>query len=404
MEKSNNLLLLKFGINNFLREISGGVRNGRPCLVEDMEEYLDPAIDPILLKQAFKSDGGIKQMRLGDSNVDYDDNFRFFMTTKMPNPHYLPEICIKVTLINFTVTFRGLEEQLLGDVVIQEKPEIEQKRDEIVVSMDQDQRTLKNIENTILKLLSESTEEQILDEDTLITVLENSKKTSKEINARIADSLIVEEEINNTRNQYRSVAIRGSILYFVIADLAGIDPMYQYSLAYIKRLFNNAIEKSPKAASLDARLAILIINITRMIYTNVSRGLFEAHKIIFSFLIITSINRNSGRVKETHWNFLLRGSSPLTPEELSKRPENPEPKILTVDAWDLLYFVDLYEPESYGGLVHSIAKSWDDWIEWITCADPHVTPLPLQWNDKLNNFEKLIVLKAFRPEKLLFAF
>jgi dynein heavy chain len=66
----------------------------------------------------------------------------------------------------------------LGDVVVQEKPEIEQKRDEIVVSMDQDQRTLKNIENTILKLLSESTEEQILDEDTLINVLENSKVTA----------------------------------------------------------------------------------------------------------------------------------------------------------------------------------------------------------------------------------
>ena len=296
MEKNNNLMLLKFGINNFLREISGGVRNGRPVLVEDMEEYLDPSIDPILLKQAFKTEGGIKQMRLGDSNVDYDDNFRFFMTTKMPNPHYLPEVCIKVTLINFTVTFRGLEEQLLGDVVIQEKPEIEQKRDEIVVSMDQDQRTLKSIENTILKLLSESTEEQILDEDTLITVLENSKKTSKEINERIAQALIVEGEINTTRNQYRTVAIRGSILYFVIADLAGIDPMYQYSLAYIKRLFNQAIEKSPKAKVLEERLSILIDNITRMIYTNVSRGLFEAHKIIFSFLIITSINRNSSRV------------------------------------------------------------------------------------------------------------
>jgi hypothetical protein len=66
--------------------------------------------------------------------------------------------------------------------------------------MDSDQRTLKNIENTILKLLSESTEEQILDEDTLIIVLENSKKTSSEINLRIAAALIVEEEINNTRN------------------------------------------------------------------------------------------------------------------------------------------------------------------------------------------------------------
>ena len=139
-------------------------------------------------------------MRLGDSNIDYDDNFKFFMTTKMPNPHYLPEVCIKVTLINFTVTFRGLEEQLLGDVVIQEKPEIEKKRDEIVVTMDADQRTLKNIEITILKLLSESTEEQILDEDNLINVLENSKRTSREINERMAQSLVVEEEINNTRN------------------------------------------------------------------------------------------------------------------------------------------------------------------------------------------------------------
>jgi dynein heavy chain len=125
-------------------------------------------------------------MRLGDSNIDYDENFRFFMTTKMPNPHYLPEICIKVTLINFTVTFRGLEEQLLGDVVIQEKPEIERKRDEIVVTMDHDQRTLKNIEIMILKMLSESTEEQILDEDNLINVLENSKKTSREINERMS--------------------------------------------------------------------------------------------------------------------------------------------------------------------------------------------------------------------------
>lgn len=131
----------------------------------------------------------------------------------------------------------------------------------------------------------------------------------------MAQSLVVEEEINNTRNHYRSVAIRGSILYFVIADLAGIDPMYQYSLAYIKRLFNNSIEKSQKSRDLETRLNILIDNITRTIYTNVSRGLFEAHKIIYSFLIIISINKNAGKVKETHWNLLLRGCGPFTVEE-----------------------------------------------------------------------------------------
>lgn len=77
----------------------------------------------------------------------------------MPNPHYLPEIFIKMTIINFTVTFMGLEDQLLGDVVVQEKPEVERKRDEIVVSMDRDKNTLVSIEDSILKLLAESTEE-----------------------------------------------------------------------------------------------------------------------------------------------------------------------------------------------------------------------------------------------------
>jgi len=99
------------------------------------------------------------QIRLGDAMVDYDDHFRFFMTTKMPNPHYIPEICIKVTLINFTVTFDGLQQQLLGDVVIAEKPEIEAKKDKIVLSMAADAKTLKELENTILKKLSEATTE-----------------------------------------------------------------------------------------------------------------------------------------------------------------------------------------------------------------------------------------------------
>ena len=52
-------------------------------------------------------------IRLGDSDVEYNKSFKFYMTTKLANPHYLPEVCIKVTIINFTVTKTGLEDQLL---------------------------------------------------------------------------------------------------------------------------------------------------------------------------------------------------------------------------------------------------------------------------------------------------
>ena len=110
--------------------------------------------------------------------------------------------------------------------------------------------------------------------------------------------MVLEREINGIRDSYRLVSIRGSILYFVIKDLSLIDPMYQYSLQYIQRLFNSAMQSTQHSDIHDERLEMLIENITKTIFTNVCRGLFEKDKLIFSFLIATSINRNSGILNE----------------------------------------------------------------------------------------------------------
>ena len=140
-----------------MRDVQNAVRLGRPVLIEDLEEDVDPSIDPILLKQQFMSEGGVMQIRLGDNTQDFEESFKLFMTTKMPNPEYKPEICIKVTLINFTVTFDGLEQQMRGDVVIAERRDVEEKRDALVLTMAADAKTLKDLENNILKLLSSAT-------------------------------------------------------------------------------------------------------------------------------------------------------------------------------------------------------------------------------------------------------
>ena len=84
--------------------------------------------------------------------------------------------------------------------------------------------------------------------------------------------------------------------------------MYQYSLAYVKRLFNTAIEKSPSQPTIEERLAVLIDRIAATMYLNVSRGLFVAHKVLFSFLICTSINRNAQIINEVLWSIMLRGA------------------------------------------------------------------------------------------------
>lgn len=51
---------------------------------------------------------GRKLIKIGDKRIDFNSKFKMYLTTKINNPHYLPEIFIKVTIINFCITFEGL--------------------------------------------------------------------------------------------------------------------------------------------------------------------------------------------------------------------------------------------------------------------------------------------------------
>jgi dynein heavy chain, axonemal len=127
---------------------------------------------------------------VGDKKIDYDKKFKLFITTKMSNPHYLPEIYIKVTVINFSITFEGLKDQLLGDVVKFELPEIERKKDEVVVSISNGKKLLKEAQDNILTLLSES-KGNILDNTELIKTLEESKKNSAIIKKKLEETTAI---------------------------------------------------------------------------------------------------------------------------------------------------------------------------------------------------------------------
>ena len=136
-------------------------------------------LDPILLKQVFKQSGRTL-IHLGDADVDYDENFRFYMTTKLQNPHYTPEVCIKVTVINFTVTQAGLEDQLLEHVVRKERPDVERRKTALLISMAGDRKQLDEIEKKILHLWSASTVISLMMRP--VITLASSKTTSSIIN------------------------------------------------------------------------------------------------------------------------------------------------------------------------------------------------------------------------------
>ncbi len=94
----------------------------------------------------------------------------------------------------------------------------------------------------ILKELAESNSETILDNEFLIETLEIAKTKSINTKQDLDDAEKVESQIEKIRNMHREVAVRGSILYFAIVDMSFINDMYQNSLAYVKKLFNEAIQ------------------------------------------------------------------------------------------------------------------------------------------------------------------
>lgn len=162
-----------------MRSLENAVRFGKPCLLENVGEELDPALEPILLKQIFKQAGSMV-IRLGDAVIPYHEDFKFYITTKLPNPHYTPEISTKVTLINFTLSPSGLEDQLLGTVVAEERPDLEEAKNQLIISNAKMKQELSEIEDKILHKLS-SSEGSPVDDVDLIQTLQASKVKSLEI-------------------------------------------------------------------------------------------------------------------------------------------------------------------------------------------------------------------------------
>ncbi len=155
MEKENNLRITKFTNADFIRVMMLCLPNGFPVIVEDVDQTVDPSIDTILARAYYEADGR-KLIRFADKQVDYHDDFRIYMTTKKPNPNYLPEIFIKVTVINFTATMEGLQDQLLGEVVNILEPSIQKQRDENITNLANFNKRIKASEKNILKLLAQA--------------------------------------------------------------------------------------------------------------------------------------------------------------------------------------------------------------------------------------------------------
>jgi dynein heavy chain len=395
MEKSKSIHVVKLTDSDYIRTLENAVQFGTPVLLENVGEQLDPVLEPLLLKQTFKQ-GGVTCIKLGDATVEYSPDFRFYITTKLRNPHYLPELSTKVTLLNFMITPEGLEDQLLGIVIAKERPELEEMKVQLLLQSAENKKQLQELEDKILEVLS-SSEGNILEDETGIQILSSSKVLAKTISEKQKVAEVTEHEIDVIRVGYKPIASHSASMFFCIAELANIEPMYQYSLLWYINLFINSITKSEKSSIVIERLAILRAHFTESLYCNVCRSLFEKDKIAFSFFLTVTILKAENEIEATEWRFLLTGGIGVSNGEES----NPDKSWITEKTWSEI--CKLSDITVFSGFSENFKKNISDWRRIYDSSDPHMQALPDVWEEKLNSFQKLMVLKCLRADKLIVA-
>ncbi|CAF4485832.1 unnamed protein product, partial [Rotaria sp. Silwood2] len=194
-----------------------------PVLFKDVDEYIDPIILDILSKNI---QGGLthQYVKLGDKYIDIDKIFRMYLTCRLSNPILSTLHFSYSKVINYTVTLKGLEEQLLSSLVKIERRELEEMRETLIQEIFENQQQQKLLEDSLLRELTTSTG-NILDNTELIETLENTKIKVSEVMQALNLGERTRQDIEKLRDTYRLAARRGAVLYFTLVQMSIINSM-----------------------------------------------------------------------------------------------------------------------------------------------------------------------------------
>uniref|UniRef100_A0A1I8HFN9 AAA domain-containing protein n=1 Tax=Macrostomum lignano TaxID=282301 RepID=A0A1I8HFN9_9PLAT len=392
--EGKELIIIDLQQADYIRKLEVALQYGKPVLLQNVAEKLDPSLDPVLNKSIVKL-GGAWIIKLGDKEIEYNFDFRFYITTKIPNPHYAPEISTKTAITNFAIKEDGLEAQLLGIVVEKEREELEKEKDSLVMKIAAGKKKIKELEDEILRLLNEA-QGSLLDDEQLVNTLQTSKSTSAEVTEQLAVSEKTEAQIDAAREGYRPCATRASILFFVMNDMGKIDPMYQFSLDAYINLFKLSIDRSQRNPRLEERISNLNDHHTYAVY-RYTRGLFEKHKLLFSFQMTAKILEASGKLNMDEYDFFLRGGVVL---DRDNQMDNPVPNWLSETGWDNISELD--KLANFHGIITSFEQYPRDWHIWYTSSEPENAALPGEWDNATNEFQRMLIVRSLREDRVSF--
>jgi dynein heavy chain len=443
-EGGHGLITTRLTANGYLDAVAKAVETGVPLLIENLPEELDPVLLPLLTRQLVNK-GGFKYVNIGGTDVRCNASFRLYLQTRLAAPHYGPEVAAQITLINFCVTKKGLESQLLGAVVGHERPELQQQASILTSQLAEYSITLKSLEDKLLAGLAAS-KGDILEDIELIQSLEQTKSTAVEVATKVQQAQVTGARLTAAREVFRPVAARGAAMYFIMDTLPLLNRVYCYSMASFMQLLKrgmdacssggddrqsndrdeveegddiktttSVMESYGSSEDIQAKVARLTNSITASFYSEVCQGLFEKHKLSVAVQLAFTVLKERGELSLPKWTYLLKCSSSCT-AAAAAADDGGSPAALNAASYNILApewlqrggawtrLLALSMLEGFSSIPQETTSSGSKrWKEWMECSLPEEMPLPGEWK-RASHLDKLLILKAFRPDRIAPAF
>ncbi len=445
-EANNNLQVSRMGHPKMVATFEVSLDTGKSVIIENMDEGIDAVLQPVIARNTIKR-GKSRVIKLGDKEINWSPTFRLFLQTKLANPHYPPEVHAECTIINFTVTESGLEDQLLFLVVKLERPDLARAKANLVMQQNEFKVKLAELEALLLEKLA-AAEGDILEDVDLILTLEDAKKTSDEVKEKFLIAQETEAKINETNENYRPTAQKGALFFFLLMDLRKIHSFYKYSLDAFVTVVTRAIssvllrkpkevkeEKAPKGGGGDdddddeegleeeeeepaapegeededegiieltgkelvERVGMLSNIVVLFAFNYTRRGLLDCDKLTVATMLVMRVLTLTKTVSKEEVDLLIRAP----PDPNAKTMPESARIWLTDSLWSQLTMLEslpIFKSVN-GPLTQNLEQDSLGWRRWYGEAVAETADLPRSFRD-ITAFYRLLLLRVLRPDRL----
>jgi dynein heavy chain len=402
--KTDNLIITSFEHRYFKAHVETALQDGKPLLIEDCGEEIDPLLDNVLAKNFIHS-GRLVQVSLAGREVIISDGFCMYFTTKLANPRFSPETFAKTAVIEFSVTQFGLEEQLLNEVIRKERGSVELERQRLLEQVAELRKMLLDLENLLLEQLR-SSEGNLLENTTLISTLASTKQKSQENKESLNSAMETNQKLTLSREEYRPVAVRGAVIYFLIQEMSMVNPMYQVSLDQFLGKFKESMEKAPESNSPKTRVTNIINTLTELCWAYMVRGLYEKDKLLFCLQLALKIDMSlppeKNPIDASDYQTFIKAGAALSAASAANMDE-PLGDVFEPVRDNIIALSTL---NSLRGFITHISGATSEWARLMASPSPEEDPLPNFGQTKpeeVKPFTKALIIRCLRPDRAIFA-